>query len=131
VKPGAPKILVVDDEAIIVRAFTKELAEAGYDVTGTQSGVEAIQRVRAGGYSLVFTNLLMPEMTGVEVCREIKSARPEVDVVLVSGSPIEIKENEKAFVAAGGRQEILKKPLKDGELVKTVEYILSLKKEIS
>lgn len=118
------KILVVDDEEIIVLAFEEELKEAGYEVKTALSGEHALKLIAKERFDMVYTNLLMPEMNGIEVCKFIKQMVPQTKVVLITGSPIEIEENYPAFVEVGGDPEILRKPLSEGQLVSKTRQFL-------
>lgn len=118
------KILVVDDEEIIVLAFEEELKAAGYEVKTAANGEHALKLIGKEQFDMVYTNLLMPEMNGIEVCKAIKQMVPQIKVVLITGSPIEIDENYSAFVEAGGESEILRKPLSEGQLASKTEQFL-------
>ena len=69
----------------------------------------------------------MPDTNSVDICKEIKKVYPETEVVLVSGHPEEILKYKAQFVNAGGREEILKKPLGDKELINMTEKIMKEK----
>lgn len=118
------RILVIDDEEIIVLAFEEELKEAGYEVKTALSGEHALKLIGKEQFNMVYTNLLMPEMNGIEVCKIIKQMVPQTKVVLITGSPIEVEENYPAFVEAGGDPEILRKPLSEGQLVSKTKQFL-------
>lgn len=122
------KILVVDDEQIVLTAFQIELKDAGYDVKVALSGREAVGLVKNEHFDIIFTDLIMPEMNGAQLCREVKAISPEVEVILFSGSPYEVEEQQERFINAGGRDEMLRKPLADNILVSITENLM---KEIS
>ncbi len=122
------KILVVDDEQIVLTAFQIELKDEGYDVKVALSGREAVELVKNEHFDIIFTDLIMPEMNGAQLCREVKAINPEVEVILFSGSPYEVEEQQERFINAGGRDEMLRKPLADNILVSITENLM---KEIS
>jgi len=122
------KILVVDDERIILTAFQIELQDAGYEVKTAQSGKEAITLLFIERFDIVFTDLIMPEMNGTELCRQIKRIFPKTVVVFFSGNPYEVEEQQSEFMAAGGRDEMLRKPLEENLLITVTENLM---KEIS
>ena len=111
------KILVVDDEQIILTAFQIELQDAGHDVKIALSGREALELISQEGFDIVYTDLIMPEMNGTELCQKIKKITPQTEVILFSGNPYEVEEQLGAFIEAGGRDEMLRKPLGDNVLV--------------
>ncbi len=81
------KILVVDDERIIVRSVQMILKAEGYDIEGASSGKDAILKMEQNSYNLVLTDLNMPEMDGISLIRWLKQNRPEVGVVILTGYP--------------------------------------------
>ncbi len=81
------KILVVDDEKVIVRSVQMILKAEGYDIEGASSGKDAILKMEQNSYDLVLTDLMMPEMDGISLIRWLKENRPEVGVVILTGYP--------------------------------------------
>ena len=79
------KILCVDDENVILDSFRKILVLDGYSVDTVSSGFQALNLIKSHHYDFVFTDLKMPEMDGVEVTKSVKSLRPDIDVVIVTG----------------------------------------------
>ncbi|MFH1654136.1 MAG: response regulator [Pseudomonadota bacterium] len=110
------KILVVDDDEIVILAYKRELEELGYDVITVMNGFDAVEIIKKEAIPLVFVDLILPRMNGVEICKKIKEISPSTQVVLVSGHPTEVREFQKDFLMSGGRDEILRKPLLEDEL---------------
>lgn len=79
------KILCVDDENVILDSFRKILVLDGYSIDTVTSGYQALNLIKSHHYDFVFTDLKMPEMDGVEVTKSIKSLRPDIDVIIVTG----------------------------------------------
>lgn len=79
--------MLVDDEPEALRAFHRVLRGAGYQVEAFASAREAVGRVSAGGVHVVISDISMPDMTGVELLRIIRSYDPDLPVVLVTGLP--------------------------------------------
>lgn len=118
------RILFVDDEKLILKAFKRLLENEGYYVQTALSGKEAIELAKSEGFDIVYTDLVMPDMNGVEVCKEVKSILPHAKVVLISGHPAQLAKHKSAFVRAGGRKDFLKKPIFGTQLLKKTEEIL-------
>ena len=78
------RILAVDDEPIVLDSFRKILVLAGFSVDTVESGPEALSLVRERHYDLVFTDLKMPGMDGLEVVRAVKHLRPDADVAVIN-----------------------------------------------
>jgi NADP-reducing hydrogenase subunit HndA len=82
-----PKILVVDDELVVIRSAERVLKSEGYQIEGALGGREAILKMEQGTYDLVFTDLKMPEVDGITLIRWIKKSRPNVGIVIITGYP--------------------------------------------
>lgn len=79
------RILAVDDEPVILDSFRKILVLAGFSVDTVENGPEALGLVQRNDYDLVFTDLKMPEMDGVEVVKAVRHLRPDVDMAVITG----------------------------------------------
>jgi CheY-like chemotaxis protein len=109
------KVLVVDDDPVVGKSFERVLQPKGYAVIHASSGEEALERIQAENYDMVYTDIKMPGMDGIEVAKRIKSSRPWLPVVIVTGYGSD--ENEgKAWRA--GISEFLRKPLSP-EMIET------------
>ncbi|MGQ9920101.1 MAG: response regulator [Desulfobacca sp.] len=78
------KILVADDEMSIRLLYSEELKEEGYDVVTAANGKEALEIVSREPLDLVILDIKMPEMSGIEVLRQIKEKFPNLPVLLSS-----------------------------------------------
>lgn len=78
-------ILVIDDEPSVRETLADMLEEMDHSVCSASGGHEALQKLAAGDFDLVFTDLAMPEMDGWEAAREIRKRWPEMNIVLVTG----------------------------------------------
>jgi DNA-binding NtrC family response regulator len=79
------KILFVDDDPQILSMVEQFLSRCGFHVTTEANGQKAVEMVRESQYSVVFTDLNMPEISGMELLKQIKAVSPETEVVIVSG----------------------------------------------
>jgi two-component system NtrC family sensor kinase len=80
-------VLVVEDNIEVGRFATDALAELGYGTTLVENATHALEELAAGAerYDVVFTDVVMPGMTGVELAQEIRRHHPDLPVVLTSG----------------------------------------------
>lgn len=85
--PKKKSVLVVDDEKLISLDLKKIIASQGHDVATAQSGVEAIRMIEDSSFDLVFLDLVLPDINGLEVLREIKKSKRDLPVVLITGYP--------------------------------------------
>ena len=118
------KILIVDDDRIVLTAFRIELEQAGYDAKTALSAKEAIAKLLKERFDIIYTDLVMPEINGTQLCRQVKRLFPSTEVVLFSGNPYEVEQQHEAFMSAGGRDEMLRKPLDEGVLIKVTENLM-------
>ena len=102
------RILVVDDDPVVATSFDRVLAPKGYAVITAGGGAEALDKLQREDYDVVYTDIKMPGMSGIEVAREIKASRPWMPVVIVTGYGTEANEAE---AKALGVNAFLHKPL--------------------
>ena len=102
------KILVVDDDPVVAKSFDRVLAGKGYAVISAANGEEALRKLNAETYDVVFTDIKMPGMSGIEVAERVKKSQPWLPVVIVTG--FGSTENE-ARAEAAGVSGFLHKPL--------------------
>jgi CheY-like chemotaxis protein len=102
------KVLVVDDDPVVGKSFDRALSGKGYAVITASNGQEALSKLDAEDYDVVFTDIKMPGMSGLEMAERVKERRPWLPVVIVTGygSP----DNE-ARAEAAGVSGFLRKPL--------------------
>src|SRR2546423_1538479 len=81
------KILVVDDEPSILRLLQEALTQWGYSVKCASSGTEAVEAVRAEMFDAVITDIRMPEMSGLELLKEVKRQDESIEIVMMTGYP--------------------------------------------
>ncbi len=82
-----PTILVVDDESFFRQVFSDILSEEGlYQIDTAASGVEAKERLASASYDLILTDLIMPEISGLDLLRHTRSLNPAPEVILATSS---------------------------------------------
>ncbi|HEY4706276.1 MAG TPA: response regulator [Thermodesulfobacteriota bacterium] len=117
------KVLVVDDEESVGIGMSEMLKDAGFDARYVTSGPEAVKEVENVEYSLVFMDMVMPGMNGLETFRLIRRRKPETRVVLFTGY---FKDADKAIfegVREGMIDVYIRKPFFHDEIVSTaVKY---------
>jgi NADH:ubiquinone oxidoreductase subunit E len=84
---GEPRILIVDDEPVVIKSAERVLRGEGYNVEGALGGREAIMKIEQNGYDLVFTDLKMPEVEGITLIKWIKKTKPAIGIIIITGYP--------------------------------------------
>jgi CheY-like chemotaxis protein/glycine cleavage system H lipoate-binding protein len=79
------KILVVDDEQVVLDSVRKHLRREGYEIRTVLSGAEAIEILDSGWPEVVITDLMMPGMDGLELLERVRGSRPAVPVIMITG----------------------------------------------
>ena len=102
----AKKILLVDDETIILETYSALLSEKGFSVLTARSGREALEIFSRNPFDLVITDLAMPDGDGFKLLEEIKEISPHTPVIVFTGK---IYRAVKEFVALLGANELLEK----------------------
>ena len=81
------KILVVDDDPIVIRSCKKILISEGYDIDSAANGQDAINILQTKDYSLVITDLMMPEVDGLALINWIRNSKNQAGIVVITGYP--------------------------------------------
>ncbi len=79
------KVLVVDDEQVVLDSVRKHLKREGYEIQTVLSGDEAIKVLESGWPEVVITDLMMPGMDGLELLERVRDAKPEIPVIMITG----------------------------------------------
>lgn len=118
------KILVVDDDPVVSKSIGRVLSSKGYAVISAQNGEEALSKLGTEKYDLVFTDIKMPGMSGLEVAERVKASQPWLPVVIVTGYGTDANE---ARAEAAGVSEFLRKPLSpemiEGSTARALQHV--------
>ncbi|HEX9860650.1 MAG TPA: response regulator [Nitrospirota bacterium] len=112
------KVLVVDDEQDILVVLSYLLKKAGYDVVTADTGKKALDAVDEGGVELVLLDYMLPDISGLEVLRKIKTSHADVEVMVVTGRG---SEQVHADVMAAGAAEYIIKPFMNDNLLELAD----------
>src|SRR3990167_1595713 len=132
------RILVVDDEDIVIKSCMRILEDGDYQIDSAHDGREALRKVEDSPYDIMIVDIMMPNIGGLEVLRRVKEAYPNVDVIMITG----LSQIDTAVQAMKlGAFDYISKPFEPDELKLVVQRALerrqllrenlSLKSEIS
>jgi CheY-like chemotaxis protein len=102
------KVLVVDDDPVVRKSFDRVLSSQGYAVITAENGEDALRKLNEGKYDVVYTDIRMPGMSGLEVAEKVRVQRPWTPVVIITGYGDDAAE---ARAKAAGVSGFLHKPL--------------------
>ena len=102
------QVLVIDDDAVVGRSFDRVLSDKGYEVSTALSGEEAMETINETNFDVVFTDIKMPGMDGLEVTERIKARCPWTPVVVITGYGTDDNEAKASVLGASG---FVRKPL--------------------
>jgi two-component system, cell cycle sensor histidine kinase and response regulator CckA len=116
-------LLFVDDEEALVELGEDILAELGYEVTSRMNGRKALSLLKedSSRFDLVITDQTMPDMTGIELAKEILSIRPDMPIIMCTGFS-HLVDADKA--KAAGIKGFAMKPLTKRETARTIRQVL-------
>jgi len=114
------RVLVVDDEKLLRDALMRYLGGRTAEVASASSGREALEMVTQHEYDLIFLDLLMPGINGLETMRRLRDLTPGVPVVLMTGKP---ESNIREQVMQRGAADLIRKPFAFAELSNIIRNV--------
>ena len=116
------KILLAEDDNDMRRFLVKALQNAGYDVASFDNGLSAYNRLREEPFELLLTDIVMPEMDGIELARKASELDPDLKIMFITGfAAVALNPDMQAPRDA----KILSKPFHLRELVNEVEKMIA------
>ena len=115
------KILVVDDDAIVIKSCRRILEAEGFEVSTVPSADEALEAIKNSDFDLLLIDVKMPKRDGMYLMREIKKNWPEIPIIVMSGYPT---PETIAEVLKLGATLFIPKPFRPDELMKSVRQVL-------
>jgi DNA-binding NtrC family response regulator len=117
------KVLVIDDEDIVLKSVNKILSEENYEVDVSSSGRQGIDRAIERSYDVVLSDIRMPDIGGMRVLRDIKRAKPSLAVIMITGYA-SVQSAVQAMKL--GAADYLEKPFTPDQLLKAVASALDV-----
>src|ERR671927_932148 len=116
----APRILLVDDEHAVQKLLAFPLRKDGYEVVAATTGNEALERFRDGEFDLVVLDVMLPQVDGFEVCRQLR-ARSSVPIIMLTAKA---EEFDKVLGLELGADDYITKPFSMREFRSRVKAVL-------
>ena len=112
----AKRILVVDDDEMVLMALNELLEPEGYEVDAIQRASEALEKLDQDGYNLLMLDIIMPEMDGFELCRRIRAMEKyrETPIIFLTAKS---RDQDRALGLEAGANLFLSKPISPEKLL--------------
>jgi CheY-like chemotaxis protein len=120
----APTILVIDDDAKFRRLLVTGLQRASYHALEAASGMEALPMIDTHPISLVVTDIVMPDMEGLELITRLRQKRPDLKIIAISGGGKLDPGNYLHMAEVLGANSVLAKPFSVADLLRNVRELL-------
>jgi two-component system cell cycle response regulator CpdR len=121
-EPAAVKILLAEDDNDMRRFLVRALQQAGFSVKSFDNGLSAYDQLRVEPFELLLTDIVMPEMDGIELARRATELDPEIKVMFITGfAAVALNPDNQAPRQA----KILSKPFHLKDLVNEVQRMLA------
>jgi two-component system response regulator RegX3 len=116
----SPRILLADDEPDIVEPVAYTLRAEGFEVESVGDGEAALDAARSGDYDLLLLDVMMPKLSGVEVCRTVR-AESDLPIIMLTARDSEL---DRVLGLEIGADDYITKPFSNAELVSRVRALL-------
>lgn len=116
----AKRILLVDDEPLIIKGLKFSLEQDGYETDAAADGEEALAKFREGSYDLVLLDVMLPKLSGIEVCQAIRETS-ETPIIMLTAKGEEI---DRILGLELGADDYIVKPYSAREVVARVKAVL-------
>lgn len=115
------KILIVEDERPILRGLMDNLKEEGFDVIGENLGKNGLNTALREKIDLILLDLMLPDMNGLDICREVKKKKIALPVIMLTAKS---KESEKILGLELGADDYITKPFSINEVLARIRAVL-------
>jgi len=116
-----PKILIVDDELLMRQGLADNLSFEGYETHMAANGIDALEQLKTEHFDLVVLDVMMPQMSGFDVCKQLRQAGNQVPVILLTAKGEEI---DRVLGLELGADDYITKPFSLRELIARIKAIL-------
>lgn len=116
----AKRILLVDDEPLILKGLKFSLEQDGYETDNAADGEEALEKMRNGGYDIVLLDVMLPKLSGIEVCQAIRETS-NVPIIMLTAKG---EDMDKILGLEYGADDYMTKPFNILEVKARIKSIL-------
>ena len=123
-------ILVTDDDPQMLLLMTEVMRGAGYEVLQASNGKECLEAVRVHHPDLVLLDVMLPDTTGTELCRQIKADERLQDIFVILLSAVQVSSDYQAEALNAGADGYIVKPFSNKELLARVQSLVRIKRVV-
>lgn len=117
-------LMIVDDDPMIREMLTQAFINENYDVIDAPDGKTALKKFRTENVDVVITDIIMPDMEGIETIRELRKIKPDAKIIAFSGGGSISPEGYLKIASSMGAQYTFQKPISIKELSEAVKDLL-------
>src|SRR5512141_429074 len=116
---GTARLLIIDDERIALRNLEHVMKKEGYDVTGTQSGPNALKLLEEQRFDVVLTDLRMEKVDGMQILKKSREINPDAEIIMITGyatleTAVEaMKKGAFHYIAKPFKLDVVRKVVKE------------------
>ncbi len=120
------RLLLIDDDPALLLLLRRTLERSGYEVVTAPNGREGLQRLAAAPFDLLITDIVMPEMEGLELILKLRQTHPALRIIAISGGGQLRPASYLNLARLSGAMTVLAKPFELEELLGAVQKLLGL-----
>lgn len=118
------RAVIIDDEPLVCANLSELLSDHGYEVSIAHDGLEGVKLVKKFSPMVVVTDVVMPNMDGLEFIMELRKTNAELKVIAMSGGGRNMNFDYLSAAKTFGADVVLYKPFQEEDLLKAVEQVL-------
>jgi DNA-binding NtrC family response regulator len=118
------RILIIDDDQSVRSVLCRALKRVGHEISEAADGRAGLIKISESSFDLVITDIVMPEMEGIELILQLRRDHPTLKVIAISGGGRMPAKNYLDIARAGGAAKVLTKPFEIEEFLAAVETVL-------
>lgn len=118
------KILIVDDDPLIIRMYHTALSYQGFDIVTAENGIDALDKIKKSEFDLIIFDVMMPEMSGLDLLTAIKADPKYKDIPTIALTNLAGTQDAEEIIKLGANKYIIKSEHKPKDIVDAVNELL-------
>lgn len=117
------KVLCIEDEHFITELYSRALTKAGYDVKVIFDGIEGLEAAKSDQYDIILLDIMIPNMTGVEVLRRLRDEAPDLHSKVIITTNLEQREETREIIEKQADGYLIKAEITPKQLVEFLKNL--------